>query len=56
MAKTFKVDQELSPPIEIVLPRDKNKSAYKLRDFGPVYCINLDGQPERWQYMEAKMI
>ena len=57
MAKTFKVDQELSPPpssMEIVLPRDKNKSTYKLRDFGPVYCINLDGQPERWQYMEAQ--
>ena len=32
--------------------RDKNKSAYKLKDFGPVYCINLDGQPDRWQYME----
>ena len=31
---------------------DKNKSAYKLKNFGPVYCINLDGQPERWKYME----
>ena len=31
---------------------DKNKSAYKLKNFGPVYCINLDGQPERWSYME----
>ena len=31
---------------------DKNKSAYKLKNFGPVYCINLDGQPERWEYME----
>ena len=31
---------------------DKNKSAYKLKNFGPVYCINLDGQPERWQYMK----
>ena len=31
---------------------DKNKSAYKLKNFGPVYCINLDGQPERWDYME----
>ena len=30
---------------------DKNKSAYKLKNFGPVYCINLDGQPERWEYM-----
>jgi hypothetical protein len=34
------------------MDRDKNKSAYKLKNFGPVYCINLDGQPERWQYME----
>jgi len=32
--------------------RDKNKAAYKLKNFGPVYCINLDGQPERWEYME----
>ena len=31
---------------------DKNKSAYKLKNFGPVYCINLDGQPERWEYMQ----
>ena len=31
---------------------DRNKSAYKLENFGPVYCINLDGQPERWKYME----
>ena len=31
---------------------DKNKSAYKLKNFEPVYCINLDGQPERWEYME----
>jgi|TARA_B100000530_G_scaffold164454_1_gene103450 hypothetical protein len=31
---------------------DKNKSAYKLKGIGPIYCINLDGQPERWEYME----
>ena len=31
---------------------DKNKSAFKLKNFGPLYCINLDGQPERWKYME----
>ena len=31
---------------------DKNKSAYKLNGFGPVYLINLDGQPERWEYMQ----
>ena len=31
---------------------DKNKSAYKLKGMGPIYCINLDDQTERWQYME----
>tara|TARA_Y100000766_G_scaffold245123_1_gene224790 strand:- start:389 stop:1192 length:804 start_codon:yes stop_codon:yes gene_type:complete len=36
------------------LVTDKNKSAYKLKNFGPVYCINLDGQPERWEYMEGQ--
>ena len=34
------------------MDRDRNKGAYKLNNFGPVYCINLDGQPERWEYME----
>jgi len=33
---------------------DKNKSAYKLKNFGPVYYLNLDGQPERRQYMEEQ--
>ena len=33
---------------------DKNKSAYKLNGFGPIYCNNLDGQPERWKYMEEQ--
>ena len=33
---------------------EKNKGAYKLNNFGPIYCINLDGQPERWEYMEDK--
>ena len=31
---------------------DKNKSVYKLKNFGPLYYLNLDGQPERRQYME----
>ena len=30
---------------------DKNKSAYKLKNLGPVYYLNLDGQPERKEYM-----
>ena len=33
---------------------DKNKSAYKLRGIPPVYCINLDDQPERWLYMKSQ--
>ena len=31
---------------------DKNKAVFKLKDIGPIYCINLDGQPERWKFME----
>lgn len=33
---------------------DKNKAAYKLKGLPPIYCINLDGQPERWEYMEKQ--
>ena len=33
---------------------DKNKSSYKLNNFGPVYYLNLDGQPERKEYMESQ--
>ena len=32
--------------------RDKNKAAFKLKGIGPIYYVNLDGQPERKQYME----
>ena len=31
---------------------DKNKSLYKLKNIPPIYYLNLDGQPERRQYME----
>ena len=31
---------------------DKNKAQYKLDGFGPIYYLNLDGQPERKKYME----
>jgi GR25 family glycosyltransferase involved in LPS biosynthesis len=31
---------------------DKNKSTYKLKNISPIYYLNLDGQPERRQYME----
>ena len=33
---------------------DKNKSAPKLNNIGPIYYLNLDGQPERKEYMEAQ--
>ena len=33
---------------------DKNKAAYKLKNIAPVYYLNLDGQPERRQYMEEQ--
>ena len=31
---------------------DRNKSAYKLQGFGPVYYLNLDDQTERREFME----
>lgn len=31
---------------------DKNKSTYKLKNLPPIYYLNLDGQPERKEYME----
>ena len=33
---------------------DRNKSAHKLKNFGPVYYLNMDEQPERKIYMEAQ--
>jgi len=32
---------------------DKNKAAHKLKNFGPLYYINLDGQPERDAAMQS---
>ena len=29
-----------------------NKAAYKLKGLPPVYCINLDGEPNRWESAE----
>ena len=31
---------------------DKNKAIFKLKNIGPIYYLNLDGQPERREYME----
>jgi GR25 family glycosyltransferase involved in LPS biosynthesis len=33
---------------------DKNKSTYKLKNIPPIYYLNLDGQPERKDYMEEQ--
>ena len=33
---------------------DRNKSTYKLKNIGPIYYLNLDGQPERREYMESQ--
>jgi len=33
---------------------DKNKSIHKLKNFGPIYYLNLDDQPERREYMETQ--
>ena len=34
--------------------RDKNKSTHKLKNFGPVYYLNLDDHVERREYMEEQ--
>ncbi len=34
--------------------QDKNKSVDKLKNFGPIYYLNLDDQPERREYMESQ--
>ena len=36
----------------MTLTMDKNKSAYKLQNIPPIYYLNIDGQPERRQYVE----
>ena len=42
------------PKVEIPLySGDKNKAAYKLKNFGPLYYINLDEQPERDTEMQS---
>ena len=33
---------------------EKNKCVNKLKSFGPIYCINLDDQPERWEAIETQ--
>ena len=36
----------------MTLTMDKNKAAYKLQNIPPIYYLNIDGQPERRQYVE----
>ena len=33
---------------------DKNKAAYKLQNLPPLYYINLDGKPDRREFMEKQ--
>ena len=47
------IDREVKSMI-IEFPIDKNKSAYKLKNLPPIYYLNLDGQPERKDYMEKQ--
>ena len=32
-----------------------NKAAYKLKGLPPIYCINLDGEPHRWEAAESML-
>ena len=45
------IENEKNKPIDITMPGDKNKSAYKLKNVGPIYYLNLDEHKERNQYM-----
>ena len=50
------IEKLISEKPKIDLPLysgDKNKAAYKLKNFGPLYYINLDGQPERDTAMQS---
>lgn len=40
--------------INLKMSGDKNKAVYKLKNIPPIYYLNLDGQPERKQYMEEQ--
>jgi len=46
------IEKEESKKMSLEFPIDKNKSAYRLKNIGPIYYLNLDGQPERAKYME----
>ena len=36
----------------MTLTMDKNKAAHKLQNIPPIYYLNIDGQPERREYVE----
>jgi len=48
-----KLIAEKSKPEIPLYSGDKNKAAFKLKNFGPLYYINLDGQPERDTAMQS---
>ena len=34
---------------------DENKAVSKLKGLPHIYCINLDGEPHRWESMETML-
>jgi len=46
-------EQPKSTPIVPLNYQEKNKAEYKLKNFGPLYYINLDDQPERDAEMQT---
>lgn len=46
------IKKEEDKKMTLEFPIDTNKSAFRLKNIGPIYYLNLDGQPERKQYME----
>ncbi len=48
------IEIEKTKKDNLMMPIDKNKSAYKLKGLPPIYYLNLDDQPERKEYMESQ--
>ena len=40
--------------MSLTMLRDRNKSTYKIKNLGPIYYLNLDGHPERREFMEEQ--
>ncbi len=48
------IEREKTIKVSTFISDEKNKSTYKLKGIGPIYYLNLDGQPERREYMESQ--